>query len=424
MSESKSGRQTDPPIHLPFFYGWVIIILSSLTLFFSGPGQTYSVSTFIDSYIEGFSWSRSLVSSLYSAGTLSAGLLMGFMGNFFDRKGHRLMTTVIAIGLGLACLWMSFVKNPIMLVVGFFLIRLLGQGSMGLASMTLPLQWFIKRRGQALSFVSLGGTIASAVLPPLNTYLIQNFGWKNGWRFWAILLWVLMAPIAYLLIRDRPEDLGLLPDDENRLQGMRDGSDPIIEESWTLKEALSTRSFWLLLFCIAVPSAIITGLIFHQVSVMSQLGLSAEKAAMVLSSMAMIRIPMIFIAGQLADRIQPRILMSFNQGLLLLGIITLYLSSSMILALTYGLLIGLMMGFQSIVGSVIWPDYYGREHLSSIRGVTMMAGVIGSSLGPLPFGFAYDLFGGYREILLISMIFSAMGIVAALIAKNPAKYDR
>lgn len=346
---------------------------------------------------------------------------MGFMGNFFDRKGHRLMTTIIAVGLGLACMWMSFVKSPVMLVVGFFLIRLLGQGSMSLSSMTLPLQWFIEKRGQALSFVSLGGTIASAVLPPLNTILIQKFGWKNGWRFWSVLLWFMMAPLAYLLIRDQPEDIGMLPDGDNKLLGKLDGSDTLVEENWTLKEALRTRAFWLLMFCIAVPSAIITGLIFHQVSVMSQLGLSAEKAAMVLSSMAVVRMPMIFVAGQLADRVQPRLLMSFNQGLLLVGIVTLYLSSNIVLALVYGVLIGLMMGFQSIVGGVIWPEYYGREHLSSIRGVTMMAGVIGSSLGPLPFGFAYDIFGGYREILLVSMALPAIGIIAALLARKPIK---
>ena len=84
------------PFQSSFFYGWIIVAVSATTLFFSGPGQTYSVSSFIDSYISEFGWSRAVVSSMYSVGTLIAGLLMGFMGSFFDKRGHRFMTTIIA----------------------------------------------------------------------------------------------------------------------------------------------------------------------------------------------------------------------------------------------------------------------------------------------------------------------------------------
>jgi hypothetical protein len=91
------------------------------------------------------------------------------------------------------------------------------------------------------------------------------------------------------------------------------------------------------------------------------------------------------------------------------------------LVILYGVLVGVQMGIQGLIGGVIWPDYFGRKYLSTIRGVTMMAGVIGSALGPLPFGFAYDLFGGYSEALSISIIFPAIGVVAGVLAKKPAK---
>jgi hypothetical protein len=76
---------SSPPLKQSFVYGWIIVGVSALTLFFSGPGQTYSVSTFIDSYIEEFGWSRSIVSGMYSTGNLAAGLLMGFIGRLFAR---------------------------------------------------------------------------------------------------------------------------------------------------------------------------------------------------------------------------------------------------------------------------------------------------------------------------------------------------
>ena len=422
MRGSEDSSKSALPIDTSFYYGWVMIFVSGLTVFFSGPGQTYSVSTFIDSYIQQFGWSRSMVSSMYSLGTLTAGLLMGFMGNLFDRKGHRIMTTFVAIGLSLACVWMSVVQNSVMLLGGFFLIRLFGQGSMSLSSVTLPLQWFSRRRGFVLSLVSIGGVISSAFIPPLNTWLINSLGWTEGWRIWALLLGVIMTPIAYLFIRNRPEDVGLSSDTLKPVESVRRDDATLKEdELWTLREALATRSFWLLLFCSAIPSAILTAMTFHHVSIMSQLGLSVELAAMILSFKALLRLPMMFLAGYVVDRVNPRLLMVASQSVLLIGISILYFANGVATAMAYGVVIGMMMGFHVVVSGVIWPHYYGRRSLASIRGVTMMVSVIGSALGPLPFGIAFDIFGGYQEVLGLSLIFPALGVIAAFFAVKPNK---
>jgi len=421
MDEENPGRASSLPFRPPFFYGWVIVGLAALTMFFSGPGQTYSVSTFIDSYIGEFGWSRSTVSGMYSMGTLVAGLLMGFVGNFFDRRGHRFMTPIIALLLGLACLGMSFVGSPIALLAGFFSIRLLGQGSMGLSSGTLVPQWFIRKRGRTLSLASLGGAASSATLPLINTWIIQNYGWRTGWRTWSVLLWLVMAPIAYIITRNRPEDVGLSPDGEDHAGLEMEGSQVSSEVNWTAREAIGTRSFWLLLFCVMIPSAINTGLIFHQVSIMGQVGVSVEAAAAVLSTMALIRLPVMLVAGQIADRVPPRYLQTGSMVGLLVAMIALHFTSSVQMAMVYGVLTGVTMAFQILVSGVIWPEYYGRRYLGSIKGVTMMAGVIGSALGPLPYGYAYDVFGGYTEALLFSMVFPILGIVAAMMATPPKK---
>jgi MFS family permease len=120
-----------PPIKTPFFYGWIILLVAGLSVYISGPGQTYNVSVYIDSYINEFGWSRTTVSSMYSLGTFAAGMLMGIVGKLFDRYGHRRMTVAISVGFGAALVFMSTVDSVIKLLIGFFLIRLLGQGSMG-----------------------------------------------------------------------------------------------------------------------------------------------------------------------------------------------------------------------------------------------------------------------------------------------------
>ncbi|MGD2201080.1 MAG: MFS transporter, partial [Candidatus Bathyarchaeota archaeon] len=322
--------------------------------------------------------------------------------------------------LGVACLGMTLVNAPIALLAGFFSIRLLGQGSMSLSSGTLVPQWFIRKRGRALSLVSLGGAASSALLPPLNTWMIGAYGWKMGWTVWAVLLWAVMVPMAYLVIRDKPENVGLSPDGEGNRRDLVEVN-PVPEESWTVREAVKTRSFWLLLFCVMVPSAIVTGLIFHHISIMGQTGIDAQAAAAVLSTMAIVRLPVVLVTGQIADRASPRLLQATSLGLLLLSMAVLLFINSVQTAVLYGVLTGIMMAFQSIVSGVIWPIYYGRRHLGSIRGLTMMAGVIGSALGPLPYGFAYDLYGGYHEAFVLSLIFPLIGVAAALLAKRPER---
>ncbi len=348
---------------------------------------------------------------------------MGFIGNIFNRRGHRVMTTIFAICFGVACLGMSFVNSLILLFAGFMAIRMLGQGSMSFSGNTLVPQWFITKKGKALSYASFGGVLGYALLPPLNTWLIQNFGWRFGWIFWAILLWAVMAPLAYIFIRNRPEEVGLWPDNKKPVNKQTDigeiNWDPEIE--WTLREAIRTKPFWLLLFASMVPGAIVTGLTFHSVSLMAQMGLSAMVAALVLTAMAVVRFPFVLIVGSVSDNMQPRYLIAIAEVILFIALVVLLYANSIYIAIIYGALIGILIAIISISRSFIWPEYFGRQHLSSIRGVTLIAGVIGSALGPLPFGMAYDHFGGYQQIIVLSMIFPLLGIGASLLARPPQK---
>jgi MFS family permease len=409
-----------PPLKTRFFYGWVIVLVAGLAVYFSGPGQTYTVSVYIDSYIAEYGWSRTTVSTMYSLGTFAAGMLMGAVGRLIDRHGHRRISVIIAVTFGLALLLMSAVTSTTTLLAGFFLIRLLGQGSMGLIGGTLVPQWFIRRRGRAVSILSLFGAFSMATFPIINIWLIQRVGWQNGWRTWTIITWLLVAPLFHLLIRTRPEDVGLHPDNE-KPPDPTEGGAPAQEEHWTLGEALRTRSFWLLNYVTVIPSAIITGCVFHQISILGQAGLTPETAALISTVTSLVNLPIVLLAGGLADRYPVKYLMAAAQGLLLAMVAALYAADSMHLVLVYGAAMGAQMGVQAIVREVAWPNYYGRRHLSTIRGVNMMAGVIGSALGPLPFGYAYDVFGGYSQVLLASMAFPLAGVLVGLLADKPVK---
>jgi len=135
---------------------------------------------------------------------------------------------------------------------------------------------------------------------------------------------------------------------------------------------------------------------------------------------AMVGFPTSFLVGFMVERVSARYVLAAGFAGNLVYLMLIQHINTLQLAIGVGILWGLVAGIYRIVFNYIWPDYYGREHLGSIRGLAMTAGVIASALGPLPFGIAYDFFGGYTEIIYIMMLFPALAAVAALAASKPS----
>lgn len=412
-----------------FYYGWVIVFICALGVFFSGPGQTYSNSIFVDEYINEFGWSRSQVSGLYSAATLIAGFTMILVGRFIDRFGQRTMMVVVGSALAFACFFNSIISSMWMFVVGFFFIRLLGQGSMSLIPNTLAAQWFIQKRGRAVSFVSLGSFASAMLFPIINTWLIQTWDWQFAWRFWGVMLLILFVPIALFGVRNRPEDVGMVPDGKIEKKPQADDEklvDPLpeAEENWTLQEAMRTRAFWMILICVGIPALVNTGITFHIVSIFGSNQLSPAVAAMVLSLMAAVGIPMSLVSGFITERIKTNYMLALVFVMEALLLVLLVAMGNFLMAVVVGILWGTSNGFNRIAVNVIWPDYFGRRYIGSINGVGATMTVVASSFGPLPFGIGYDTFESYTPVLLMSLIFPVIGVICSLLAARPLKNQK
>ena len=423
-SHSSRTRHSSIISRTPFFYGWVILAVSALANFISSPGQTFLVSVFIDPIISELGWSRTLVSSLYTAGSLTAGVAVIFVGRLLDRYGARIMLLAAGVLFGLAAFWMSTVDHPVKLYVGFAALRTLGQGSLGLITSTLIALWFMRLRGRAMAIGGIGGAIAVATFPVMAHALISYTGWRNAWVVLALAIWVVLVPIV-LLVRRSPESVGLLPDGKPTQQlkeqavGARESTAQ--EVDFSLSEALHTRAFWLLLFATSSLPLIGTGLSFHQISFLASKGIQAGVATAVFSVMGPSQLLGTFIAGFMADRFPNRYLIVLGQVLLGMAMLWTFLITSSWQAFTYGALLGLSMGFVMNVAAVIWPNYYGRLHLGSIRGVTTASMVAIAALGPLPFGLMYDITGDYSLAILVLLALPVSCAVAAFLAHPPKK---
>jgi MFS family permease len=423
-TSTPAAAQRSRVAQLPFYYGWVILALSGLSTFMSGPGQTYSVSVFVNPIAQEMGWSMTLISGMYTAGSLTAATTMVFVGRLLDRYGARVMLPIIGGLFGLSMIWMSNVSQPLHLYIGFAAIRTLGQGSLTLIPSTLVALWFVRLRGRAMALNLLGGSASLAAFPILIHLLNSTAGWRSTWTILAFIVWGALIVPTILLVRRTPESVGLYPDGDpppTTDSSQEELSPAFREVSWTLGEALRTRTFWLLMFAGSSQSLISTALVFHHVTLLGSRGLDAGVAAAVLSVLAPASLVGTFVAGYLTDRVTNRYLLAGVQGILVVSMLLTFLLNQTWVAFAYGITLGAAMGAFMTTTSVIWPNYYGRAHLGSIRGVVTAGMVATAALGPLPFGWVFDLTQSYGNAVAVFLALPAACAVAALMATPPQK---
>lgn len=395
--------------------------IGAFTLFLSASAQTYGFSVFIDPMLNEFGWSRSLISSTYTVATLISAGIVFLGGNLIDRFGHRRVMAVTTIVYVVALLLMGSVINPFTLLLAFTLLRATESSVLTLTGRTLVSQWFIRRRGRAVSLINLGKMLGMAAVPAGNALLISHIGWRDAWRMNAILVATLL-PLALLFVHSRPEDLGQFPDgtQPDRDSVANGTSQPQDDASWTLKQAMKTRALWLLLTASVVPAMVTNGLSFHQISILTDRGLSSTAAAATFAVESAIALPMTLLAGWLADRFGPRYVLGLGQVALTATMVFLIFVASVEMAIVFGILRGLTTGTWILASEVAWPAYFGRRHLGSIVGTSFSISFVGAAIGPLPFGLIYDAFGNYNYAIWGLAVLPVIATWAVVFAALPS----
>ncbi|GJM41505.1 MAG: MFS transporter [Ardenticatenaceae bacterium] len=426
--ETAVSIQNDPLVQKsPIFYGWIIFAVGTIGLTMTSPGQTYAVSIFIEHFINDLSLSRSLVSTLYTVGTLTGSFALPFIGRQIDQRGHRLMVLLISVGFGLACIYMGFVQNAIMLGLGFVAIRMLGQGSLSVVSQNVINQWWVRRRGMIMGAAGLiFALLGLGLFPNVINWLIPIYGWRTTYMILGGILLLFMAPLGALFFRERPELYGLQPDGLTKpvKNSLVETAVPTItpsEEAWTVSEVIRTGAFWNISLGIASIAMLSTGLFFHMISIFDDNQLSASVAASVYVPIAVTTALVNLIGGYLMDRVAPRYLLATALLLQSICLVMVPYLSTVEVAFIYGMVLGGTSGLSRIVGSVIWASYFGRRHLGSITGLATPIGVAGTAFGPLIFGVGRDLMGTYNTVLFVSAAVPFLLGIAALFLTKPQK---
>jgi MFS family permease len=340
-----------------------------------------------------------------------------------DRRGPRV---VMELGIGLMTIGLllaPLVRQPWHLYATLGV--LVGGGSVCLGytgqALFLP-NWFVRRRGLAISVAYSGVGVGSIILLPWVQTLIGTVGWRSACWALGILLLVVLAPLNLLLAR-RPEDLGLEPDGDRagRAGGGGRKVDSVVDAvwaavDWTLARAMRTARFWWLVVGFFWALFAWYAVQVHQTRYLVEIGFSPTYAAWALGFVSLAGIPGQIALGHISDRIGREWVWTVgNLGFALCYLALLALEHGPTPALLYFMVIsqGLLgYGLTSVIGAIPAEIFQGR-HYGTIFGTLMLASIAGGAAGPWATGVVHDVTGSYTLAFWIAIagcVFSAVAI--------------
>jgi len=410
---------------LPFYYGWVVVavVLVSMAL---GVNARTAFSLLFPPILDEFGWPRGVTAGAFSFGFLVAAPLTPLLGRLMDTRGPRVVMELGVVVMAAGLLLAPFAREPWHLYATLGV--LVGGGSVALGytgqAQFLP-SWFVRRRGLAMSIAFSDVGVGSIILLPLLQSIIARAGWRAASIALGLAVLVVAAPLN-LLLRRRPEDIGLAPDGEKAVAGSGAPArhanvvDPAWTAiDWTLARALRTARFWLIAFAYFGALFAWYAVQVHQTKYLLEIGYGAADAAWALGAVSLVAIPGQIALGHLSDRAGREIVWAIGCA----GFAICYVALICLAAWPSALLLGLMVASQGMLGyglvavlGAIPVEIFEGKHFGVIFGSVMLAALAGGAAGPWVTGLLHDLTGSYQGGFLIAIALCGVSAGAIFLA--------
>ena len=174
--------------------------------------SAYATSIFFQAMFSDLGWTRGDLALSISIGAILAAILSPFIGTFVDRHGARWIMAISAFATGGCLMLLGYVYDLWQAFIIFSLLAVFRAGFIMVPAMTMVSNWFSEKRGRAMGIMTAGQGLGGFILSPLTIYLISSLGWRIAWGATGILTWLIMIPPALLVVKQKPEDMGLLAD--------------------------------------------------------------------------------------------------------------------------------------------------------------------------------------------------------------------
>ena len=431
--------QTQAPVQR-LYYGWVVAWTAFGVLSVTY-GVQFSFGVLLPSIAEDLGISRTAASLCFSVYVFVYSALSSYSGSLTDRRGPRLVLAIGAVLLGAGYGLSALARNEWQLFVALGLIAAAGMSASFVPCNATVVRWFLRRRGQALSISTSGGSFAAIAMPLL-------MGWLIGYTTWRVLYGV-MAAVVFLglltasrLMAASPEAKGLSIDDELRRRGDplpqaaaagssedRTGATngPLLtnlnteEPSLTRREAMRTRMFWIIAGIFLCTWLVVFLPLVHLSPFARGLGASAGLAATLVSSVGIGGLLGRTLTGTVSDRIGGDATLGIVLSVQVVAFLVFAVSHSLATLYPAAVAFGFGYGGTTTVFPAIVGDRFGRAHAGAIVGLLFAGAGSLAAVGPFMAAWIYDSTGSYRIAFLLSAAANAVGVALVFVLRADSR---
>jgi MFS family permease len=389
-----------------FFYGYVIVAVTLLIMLLAG-GAQYSFGVFLNPLATEFGWSSAVISGAFSLYMVIHGALYIVTGRLNDRFGPRVVVTGTTAVMGLGYLLMSQVS-----AVWHVYLVYAGMISLGMSGAYVPLtstvaRWFVSRRGLMTGIALAGVGAGTMIVPPVASWLIASYGWRNSYMVIGIVVWIVIISIAQLLRRD-PAQTRQLPYGYSEVQAENINLEV---KGFSTNEAIRTGKFWLCCLVFLGFGIFLQAIMVHIVPHAISLDIPATEASTIFIAIGGLSIIGRVVMGSVGDRVGNRAVLLICFTLTTAAIAFLQVAKEMWMFYLFASIFGFSYGGLITIQSPLIAHLFGLKAHGVIFGIIAFIVTIGGAIGPVLAGRVFDITGDYSSAFLICGILSLVSLV-------------
>jgi MFS family permease len=411
------------------FYGWYIVIVAFFGHFMATGMAFYIFNAFINPLCETRNWSRTEINAAPSIGFLVGIIATFILGFLIKRVGVKKLMTAGAVLAGISFAGLGVVHHIWLFYLVFVSLSLGGAAISGIVANTLVSNWFVAKRGKALGIANAGISASGVVLPYIAMMIIASTNLESAFLIIGLFL-LLLAPVAWLVVRENPETYDWLPDGitsrgsvhiaEQTAASISTPSGAADEDTqWTLALLVRTGAFWKIGIAYGLLTMCAGSIMFQLAPRFIEIGFTRRQAMLMLAATALVGTAGKYIWGMLCDYFEARRVVALSMALTGLGVLFGLCSNSPAALWFFIVCFGFSMGGTMSTHPIITADLFGRNSFATVYKYLFLFMAM-ETLGFIIMGLSFDYTGSYNSAFIFYVVTCTIAAGLVFSVKRPA----